>query len=114
MKGQQIGLQLWPTSIQVESVRQHIKCVAHYLLRVLPKLPIEAWIVVRPDTAFEGFGVTGSVKEPRRDTQRANLIASAPCTADLVALALHLIGSCRDRNELLLTSLVKSSRALNC
>jgi len=98
------------SSIQLESLRQHIKCVAHYLLRIFPKLPIEAGIVVCVDAAFEGFGVTGSVKEPRRDTQRANPIASAPCSANLVALALHLIGPCRDRNELLLASLVKSSR----
>jgi hypothetical protein len=97
-------------SIQVESLRQHIKCVAHYLLRVLPKLPIEAGTVVCVDTAFEGFGVTGSVKEPRRDTQRANPVTRRPRGTDLVALALHLIGPCRDRNELLLASLVKSSR----
>jgi hypothetical protein len=100
-------------SIQVESLRQHVKCVAHYLLRILVYLPIKIRIVVRSDTAFEGFGVTGSVKEPRRDTQRANAIASAPCTADLVALALHLIDPCRDRDELLLTSLVKSFETLN-
>jgi hypothetical protein len=65
---------------------------------------------VRRFPRLESHRVTGSVKEPRRDTQRAHPIASAPCTADLVALALHLIGPCRDRNELLLTSLVKSSR----
>jgi hypothetical protein len=103
-------LQVWPASIQVESVRQHIKCVAHHLLRVLAKLPIEAGIVVCVDAAFESSGSDGSIKEPRRDTQRANPIPSAPFSANLVALALHLIGPCRDRNELLLTSLVKSSR----
>jgi hypothetical protein len=97
-------------SIQVESLRQYIKCIVHYSPRFLAKLPIEARIVVCVDAAFECSGIDGSIKEPRRDTQRANPIASAPCTADLVALALHLIGPCRDRNELLLTSLVKSSR----
>jgi hypothetical protein len=78
--------------IQVESLRQHIKCVAHYLLRVLAKLPIEARIVVCVDAAFEGFGVTGSVKEPRRDTQCANPIPIGPCSDDLVALANHVVG----------------------
>jgi len=81
-------LQVWPASTQVESLRQHIKCVAHYLIRVLPKLPIEPGIVVRVHAAFEGFGVTGSVKEPRRDTQCANSIARAPGGTDLVALAI--------------------------
>ena len=57
--------------MQIESFRQHIKCIAHYLLRVFAKLPIKIRIVVSADAALEGFGVTGSIKEPRRDTQRA-------------------------------------------
>jgi hypothetical protein len=69
-----------------------IKCVVHYLRWVLAKLPIEARIVVCVNAAFEGFGVTGSVKEPRRDTQCANPIPIGPCSDDLVALANHVVG----------------------
>src|SRR5262249_1892121 len=60
-----------------------------YLLRVLPSLPIEAGIVVCVHAAFERSGVSGAVKEPRRDTQRTNPIASLPCSADFVGLAIH-------------------------
>jgi hypothetical protein len=83
-------LQVWPASIQVESLRQDIERIAYDLLRVLPKLPIEVGIVVCVDATFEGSGVNGSIKEPRRDTQCANLIASVPFGADLVALAIHV------------------------
>jgi hypothetical protein len=82
-------LQVWPASIQVESLLQHIKCVAHYLLRVLPELPIEPGIVVCVHATLERFGVGGPIKEPRRYAQRTNPIASLPCSADLIALAIH-------------------------
>ena len=75
-----------------ESLRQHIKCVAHYLLRVLAKLPIRIWIVVCVPATLEAFGIDGPIKELRRDTQRPNLIASVPSSADLVALAIHVVG----------------------
>src|SRR5262249_13235388 len=42
------------------------------LFGVLPELSIEAGIVVRVDAAFGGSGGNRSIKEPRRDTQRAN------------------------------------------
>jgi hypothetical protein len=75
-------LQVWPASMQVESLCQHIKRVAHYLLRVLAELPIKIRIVVRADAALECFGIDRSVKEPRRYKQRANPIASVPSSAD--------------------------------
>ena len=59
---------------------------------VLAKLPIEGGIVVRGHATFESFGVTGSIKEPRRDTQRANPIAGRPRGTDLIALANHVAG----------------------
>jgi hypothetical protein len=69
--------------------------------RVLPKLPIEAWIVVCVDATLESSSVIGSIKEPRRNTQRANPIANVPCSTDLIAFAIHVIGSV-------------TSNALNC
>jgi hypothetical protein len=64
----------------------------HYLLGVLAKLPIKIRIVVRSDAALKCFGVNGSIKESRRDTQRSNLIAGGPRGTDLVALANHVAG----------------------
>jgi hypothetical protein len=42
---------------------------------------------------FSGIG--RSIKEPRRDTQRTNLIAGRPRRTDLVALAIHVINRLR-------------------
>jgi len=75
-----------------ESLRQQIKCVAHYLLRVLRKLPVEAGIVVCVDPALENFGVSRSVKEPGRDTRSANPITGSQRGADLINLANHVVG----------------------
>jgi len=83
-------LQVWPASVQVESLSQHIKCSAHYLLRVLAKLPIKIWIVVCVPTALEDFGIDRPIKKPRRDTQRSNLIAGRPCGTDLIGLENHV------------------------
>jgi hypothetical protein len=41
-------------------------------------LPIETWIVVCVDAALEDFGFSRSVKEPRRDTQRARASSVTP------------------------------------
>jgi hypothetical protein len=40
-------------------------------------------MVVGIDAAFESSGASGSIKEPRRDTQRANPIVDRPCGTDL-------------------------------
>jgi len=50
------------------------------------------------DAAFESFGIDGSIKEPRRDTQRPHLIASVPSSADLIALAIHVVGTVTTMN----------------
>jgi hypothetical protein len=43
------------------------------------------------NAALERFGIGRSIKEPRRDTQRTNLITGRPRRTDLVALAIHVI-----------------------
>jgi len=58
----------------------------HYLRRVLAELPVKVRMIVRVHAALEDFGIDGPIKEPRRDTQRADLIAGAPCSADLIGL----------------------------
>jgi hypothetical protein len=55
-------------------------------------LPIEAGIVVRVRAAFASSRINGSIKEPCRDTQRANLIAGRPRRPDLITLAIHVVG----------------------
>jgi hypothetical protein len=47
---------------------------------------------VRSHAALEGFGVDGMVKEPRRDTQRANPIIGSPGGTDLVGIACGYLG----------------------
>lgn len=84
-------LQVWPTSIQVESFRQHIKRVAHYLLGVLAKLPIKIGIVMRSDAALESSRIGRSIEEPRRDTQCANSITGSPRSTNFVGLGVHLL-----------------------
>src|ERR1700745_3453914 len=65
-------------SIQVESLRQHIKCASHYLLRVFAKLPVEARMIVGIDATLECSGVSGPIKEPRRDTQGTDTALPRP------------------------------------
>jgi hypothetical protein len=78
--------------MQVESLCQHIKRIAHYLLWVLPKLPIKIRIVMRSHAAFESFSVSGSIEEPCHNTQCFNAITGRPRATDLVAFAVHVIG----------------------
>jgi hypothetical protein len=49
-------------------------------------------MVVCVDAALECFGIGGSIKEPSRNTQRADATASVPSSADLIGLALHVVG----------------------
>jgi hypothetical protein len=77
--------------MQVESLRQRIKRVAHYLLRVLVKLPIKIRVVVRSDAALEHFGIGRSIKEPRRNTQCANSMTGSPRGTDLFGLGIHVL-----------------------
>src|SRR5262249_21175957 len=60
------ALQVWPASIQVESVPQHLKCVAHYLALGSCQAADRSWD--RIASAFENAGVNRPIKEPRRDT----------------------------------------------
>jgi hypothetical protein len=77
--------------MQVEAPRQHLKGAFHQLRRILPKLPVEAGIVVRIHATLERFGIGGPVKESSRDAQGAHLIIGSPCGTDFVGLAFHVI-----------------------
>lgn len=76
-------------SAQTESLCQHAQCVRYDLPWVLPKLPVEAWIVVSSNAALEGFGLLRTIKEAGRDPQRANPVTGSPCSSDLVGLAIQ-------------------------
>ena len=78
--------------LQAELFRQQPQRSLRQLFRVLAKLPIEAGIVVSVHSTFESSGVNGSIEEPRRDTQRTDPITAVPCSADLIGLAIHVIG----------------------
>jgi hypothetical protein len=50
------------------------------------KLAIKIWMVVCIHTALENLSIQGSVKEPRRDPQRAYAITASPSFIDFAAL----------------------------
>jgi hypothetical protein len=62
-----ISFQLWGSGLQAEFFSQQFQRSLRQLFGVLPKLPIEAGIVVCAHAAFESSGVSGAIKETRRD-----------------------------------------------
>jgi hypothetical protein len=76
---------------QLQFPSQQFQRSLRQLFGVLLKLPIEAGIVVCIDAALERSSVNGPIKEPRRDTQRANAITGRPRGTDLVGFAGHVI-----------------------
>jgi hypothetical protein len=80
------------TCLQAEFFSQQFQRSLRQLFRVLAELPVKARMIVRVHAALKDFGIDGPIKEPRRDTQCANPIASVPSTADLIGLAGHVAG----------------------
>ena len=76
---------------RAEPPRQHLKGNSHQLRRILPKLPVEARIVVRINATLERQGISGPIKEPRRYPQRTYLVTSSPCVANFIGLAFQVI-----------------------
>ena len=87
-------------STQPEAVSQRLKCILRYLLRFLAKLAVEIRVVERIDAALERLGVGGAIKEPRRDTQRADPVTGSPGGTDFIGLANHAVSPARRIREL--------------
>jgi hypothetical protein len=64
---------------------KQLKCVGRHLIWVLTQLPIEVRMIVRIHTALENLSILASVKEARRNPQRAYSIAASPSFTDFAA-----------------------------
>jgi hypothetical protein len=78
-------------SPQIKSLRKRIKCRSDQLLPFLAELTVEAGMIVRAHAALEDHRLIGAIKEPRRDAQCTDPVASKPSGTNLVSLGLHAV-----------------------
>jgi hypothetical protein len=88
--GRQTAITAGPRSTQAKPPCQCLKSSPDYSLRLLAELTVKSRVIMRIHAAFENFCIVGSVKESRRDAQRANPVTSSPSGTNFVGLAMHV------------------------
>jgi hypothetical protein len=74
-------------STQIKSLRKQIKRSRYHFLRFFADLAVKLRVIVRTHPTLKCLRGGGPVKEPRRDSQCADLVTSGPGGTNLVSLA---------------------------
>jgi hypothetical protein len=69
---------------KINSLLQGSQRYRNDLMWILTELTVEARVVVGIHAALEHHGIQRPIKEPRRNTQRTDLITGSPCLPDLL------------------------------